>query len=322
MMNSSTTVLDEILLQGKRNGDNTRVGFSGGKLKKQTTSLASIFVAVGSQSHQDHKKRYNWRCYHCRKKGHIAPYCYKIYGEVEANMLKPKCNGDCSKHMIGNKAHLTNIEDVKTHYVIFGGGEKGKIIGKGSLNVAGLPNLEDVVLVEGLTANLISISQLCDNGMKVAFNKETCSVNNESDNLIMQGSRLTDNCYLWTPPQKALSSRVQGDVDLWHKRLGHTNYRNIQQLITKNVVRGLPPFVVESIAGRMYVFVCVDDFSREPRQKFNVRSDEGIFLEYSRSSRALRVYNKWTVMESINVKVVDEEISTTEEEDVPLAVNP
>ncbi|GAA0185892.1 hypothetical protein LIER_33180 [Lithospermum erythrorhizon] len=73
---------------------------------------------------------------------------------------------------------------------------------------SGLPNLEDVLLVEGLTTNLISISQLCDDGMKVAFNKETCSMNNQSDNLIMQGNRSTDNCYVWTSPQKALSSRV------------------------------------------------------------------------------------------------------------------
>ncbi|GAA0145719.1 hypothetical protein LIER_36174 [Lithospermum erythrorhizon] len=27
---------------------------------------------------------------------------------------------------------------------------------------------------------------------------------------------------------------------MWHKKLGHTNYRNIQQLISKEAVRGLP----------------------------------------------------------------------------------
>ncbi|GAA0144988.1 hypothetical protein LIER_05287 [Lithospermum erythrorhizon] len=57
--------------------------------------------------------------------------------------------------------------------------------GKGILSVEGLPELEDVLLVEGLTANLISISQLCDNGMKVAFRKEACCVNNSSNQLIM-----------------------------------------------------------------------------------------------------------------------------------------
>ncbi|GAA0163415.1 hypothetical protein LIER_19289 [Lithospermum erythrorhizon] len=100
--------------------------------------------------------------------------------------------------MTGNKANLTSIKEVKPDFVIFGGGKKGKIIGKGSLHVVGLSNLEDVLLVEGLTANLISISH--DNGLKVIFDKITCSVNNQSNELIMQGSRSTDNCYLWTPP--------------------------------------------------------------------------------------------------------------------------
>ena len=46
---------------------------------------------------------------------------------------------------------------------------------------------------------------------------------------------------------------------------------------------------------------------RENLRKFNAKSDEGIFLEYSTSSRAYRVYNKRTktVMESINVKIDD-----------------
>ncbi|GAA0159087.1 hypothetical protein LIER_15954 [Lithospermum erythrorhizon] len=38
MMNSSTTVLDEILLQGKRSGDNTVIGFAGESSRKRMTS--------------------------------------------------------------------------------------------------------------------------------------------------------------------------------------------------------------------------------------------------------------------------------------------
>ena len=38
-------------------------------------------------------------------------------------------------------------------------------------------------------------------------------------------------------------------------------------------------------------YILVD---REPRRKLDPRSDEGIFLGYSRNSRAYRVFNKWT----------------------------
>ncbi|GAA0172337.1 hypothetical protein LIER_26183 [Lithospermum erythrorhizon] len=63
--------------------------------------------------------------------------------------------------------------------------------------------------------------------------------------------------------------------------------------------------------------VCYILVHREQRQKFDVKGDEGIFLGYSRNSRALRVYNKRTqiIMESINVKVVDQHQSLEEEEE-------
>ena len=42
--------------------------------------------------------------------------------------------------------------------------------------------------------------------------------------------------------------------------------------------------------------------------KFDAKSDEGIFLGYSTTSQAYRVFNKRTktVMESINVKIYDD----------------
>ena len=40
----------------------------------------------------------------------------------------------------------------------FGDGEKGRVVGKRILNVKGLPQLVNVLLVNGLKAKLISIS--------------------------------------------------------------------------------------------------------------------------------------------------------------------
>jgi hypothetical protein len=49
---------------------------------------------------------------------------------------------------------------------------------------------------------------------------------------------------------------------------------------------------------------------RENLEKFDPKSDEGIFLGYSTNSRGYRVFNKRTetVMESINVIIDDEEV--------------
>ena len=53
---------------------------------------------------------------------------------------------------------------------MFRNGVKGKVHGPGLLDVPGMPKLEDVLLVEGLKANLISISELCDQDLFVKFN--------------------------------------------------------------------------------------------------------------------------------------------------------
>ncbi|GAA0174825.1 hypothetical protein LIER_28135 [Lithospermum erythrorhizon] len=254
-------------------------------------------------------------------------------------------DGGCSRHMTGNKAHLTNIEDVKTDCVTFGGREKGKIIGKGSLNVAGLPNLKDVLLVEGLTANLISIIQVESiAGRKYVF---IC---------VDDFSKYTWVEFLKDKSEtfdvfKALATQIQREkeVSIVGIRRDHgrefensrfQEFYNVEGIkheysapITpqQNGIVEMKNSTLQEMAGVMLhakhlpiKFWPEILTNREPRQKFDMRSDEGIFLGCSRNSRALRVYNKRTqvFMDSINVKVVDQEISTTKEEDVPLAVNP
>ncbi|MCI39982.1 gag-pol polyprotein [Trifolium medium] len=73
--------------------------------------------------------------------------------------------------MTGVEKFLVNIKSYSTSFVTFGDGAKGEIKDVGKLINSGLPKLDNVLLVKGLTANLISISQLRDQGMKVNFTK-------------------------------------------------------------------------------------------------------------------------------------------------------
>jgi hypothetical protein len=68
----------------------------------------------------------------------------------------------CSRHMTGVKKYLKDLKGYTSSLVTFGDGAKGEILGIGKLINNDLPNLENVLLVRGLTANLISISQLYD----------------------------------------------------------------------------------------------------------------------------------------------------------------
>jgi len=95
------------------------------------------------------------------------------------------------------------VRPYASSYVTFGDGAKGKILGIGNLIKHGMPILDNVLLVKGLTANLISISQLCDQGLKVNFSKPKCQIVDEKGEVIMKGTRSKDNCYLWVSQEEA-----------------------------------------------------------------------------------------------------------------------
>lgn len=167
------------------------------------------------------------------EKGHIRPFCFKLYGYPKwhqqrtddqfnvptqpSKEWKPKgenkevtaqiahialrassrdCwyfDSGCSRHMTGVDNYFEEVKSYATSYVTFGGGAKGEIVGIGKLVKEGLHRLDNVLLVKGLTANLISISQLCDQGMKVNFTQSECRVTGEDGNVLMRGRRSKDN---------------------------------------------------------------------------------------------------------------------------------
>ena len=104
--------------------------------------------------------------------------------------------------MTGMKDYLVDLKAYATSYVTFGDGAKGKIKGIGNLSSNGSPLLDNVLLVEGLTANLISISQLCDQGLEVKFNNEECLVMTQDQKIVMKGYRSKDNFYMWTSQEE------------------------------------------------------------------------------------------------------------------------
>ena len=60
--------------------------------------------------------------------------------------------------MCENKAFFDTVTKCDGVLVTFGDGSTSKVVGKGNVRSQRLPNLTDVLQVEGLKANLISIS--------------------------------------------------------------------------------------------------------------------------------------------------------------------
>ena len=215
-----------------------------------------------------------YECYYCGRHGHIQRYCYRYaarlnklkrqgklypyqgrtskmyvrredlychvaYTSIEEGIKKPwYFDSGASRHMTGSQSNLENYTSVKESKVTFGGGDKGKIKGKGDLTKAEKPQLTNVYFVEGLTANLISVSQLCDEGLTVSFNSVKCWATNEKNQNTLTGVRTGNNCYMWEEPKECLRAEKEDPV-VWHQRLGHMNARSMSEIVSKEMVRGV-----------------------------------------------------------------------------------
>ena len=87
--------------------------------------------------------------------------------------------------------------------------------------------------------------------LSVKFEKEGCVITNNLKEILMQGTRSSDNCYLWSPDvttdvatSKCLLSK-DDETKLWHKRLGHLNLRSMNNLISKQAITGVPDLKIE-----------------------------------------------------------------------------
>ncbi|XP_022897283.1 uncharacterized protein LOC111410921 [Olea europaea var. sylvestris] len=110
----------------------------------------------------------------------------------------------CSRHMYSNKALFTTLD-------------------------------------ECLKSNLLSISQICDADFEVSFVQKRCTVYDSSSGVVLEGVRTANNCYGVLPNSNYVCRSAKIDVsELWHKRLGHLNYKSLVQLVKKELVDGLP----------------------------------------------------------------------------------
>ncbi|GJV20016.1 putative ribonuclease H-like domain-containing protein [Tanacetum coccineum] len=159
----------------------------------------------------------------------------------------------CSRHMTGNMSYLTDFEEIDGGYVAFGGNPKGgKIIGKGTIKTGNL-DFENVYFMRELKFNLFSVSQMCDKKNSVLFNDTECIVLSPNFKLINESQVLLrvprkNNMYSVDlkniVPKGGLTclfaKATSDESKLWHRRLGHLNFKTMNKLVKGNLVRGLP----------------------------------------------------------------------------------
>ena len=145
--------------------------------------------------------------------------------------------------MTGNKTLFKTLFEGNIRIVTFGDGSKSMIRGIGIVDIPGLLVFEDVWYVDGLKANILSISQICDNGLNVLFTKYKCEILDGGGDCMYVGVRTANNYYCITPSisNKCFSAKIN-QVDLWYQWLGHGSHKQLEKISKCDGVIGLPKF--------------------------------------------------------------------------------
>nr|GEX89540.1 ribonuclease H-like domain-containing protein [Tanacetum cinerariifolium] len=219
--------------------------------------------------------------------------------------------------MTGNMSYLSDFQELNGGYVAFGGNPKGgKILRKGKIKIGKL-DFEDVYFVKELKFNLFSVSQMYEKKNKVLFTDTECLVlspdfklPDESQVLLRvprENNMYNVNLHDVVPSGDLtclVAKAIIDESNLWHRRLGHINFKTINKLVKGDLVRGLPTKVFEN--NNTYV-TCKKGKQHRASYKFKGKVDKGFLVGYSVNSKAFRVFNSRTriVQETLHVNFLE-----------------
>ena len=155
----------------------------------------------------------------------------------------------CSRHMTGDKTKFAKLDLKKEGFLTYKDNNKGRILGNGVIGNGSSFNIKNVLLVEGLKHNLISISQLCDKGFKVMFDPKNCFIYDACGTIVLIGKR-ANNIYLLNLHHASFSIHCllieEHDTWLLHRRLCHIHIQHFNLLNRKQLVEVLPKLKFEN----------------------------------------------------------------------------
>nr|GEU39297.1 retrovirus-related Pol polyprotein from transposon TNT 1-94 [Tanacetum cinerariifolium] len=182
----------------------------------------------------------------------VVAYINSVNASIKSkSVMKP--------HMTGDRSQLINFIHKFLGTVKFGNDHVAKIMGYGDYKIGNVM-ISRVYFVEGLGHNQFSVGQICDSDLEVAFRQHTCFIRNLDGVDLLTGSR-GNNLYtlslqdmMASSPICLLSKASKTKSWLWHHCLSHLNF--------------------ESVNGKKYILVNVDDYSRFTWVKFLRSKDE------------------------------------------------
>ncbi|GJZ56101.1 retrovirus-related pol polyprotein from transposon TNT 1-94 [Tanacetum coccineum] len=155
----------------------------------------------------------------------------------------PSSSQPCSSKATKQKTWITSRGT--SPKVVFGDDSLRDTEGYGSVKCNGI-TFTRVAYVNGLKHNLISISQLCDANYIVLFTKTQGTIYNQNDEVVFIAPKrrdvyVIDISSFNKESNACFFAKASPSVNwLWHKRLSHLNFKNINNLAKHNLVSSLP----------------------------------------------------------------------------------
>nr|GEZ98840.1 ribonuclease H-like domain-containing protein [Tanacetum cinerariifolium] len=150
----------------------------------------------------------------------------------------------CSRHMTRNVSYLSDFKELNYGYVAFGGNPKGgKIYGKGKIMTEKL-DFNDGYFIKELKFNLFSVSLMCDRKNNVLFTDTECHVlslefklpdENQVSLRVLKENNMYNVDLKYIVPSVDLTflfaKATLDESQLWHRRLGHINFKIMNKLV-------------------------------------------------------------------------------------------
>jgi hypothetical protein len=134
--------------------------------------------------------------------------------------------------------------------IVFGDSGKSKVISIGKIHISDQQSLSNVMLVDSLIYNLMSVSQHCGMGYNCLFSDVDVKILRREDSLVAFMGRLKGKLYLVdfttnkVTPETCLVAKSDKGW-LWHRRLAHVSMRNLAKLQKDSHIIGLTNVVFE-----------------------------------------------------------------------------
>jgi hypothetical protein len=148
--------------------------------------------------------------------------------------------------MIGEKSMFSSYSPTtnSNESIIFGDNSKGEVIGLGKVAITLDHVITNVLHVDSLKYNLLSVSQLCEMGYNYLFTEKGVEVSKREDSSIVFMGRLKNKLYLvdFNKSKAKLETCLVTKYSmrwLWHHRLAHVGMRYLAKLLKDNHILGL-----------------------------------------------------------------------------------